>query len=255
MLRRLSTRLNYLSGMKTWTLSILLTAALLSGCAGLSAGDIIDLGDRNAPLTEQTVIDGLKEALRIGSERTSSTLSARGGFSDNPLLRVALPEELDRVASTLRTVGMGAQVDSFEILMNRSAERAAGEAVDVFVSAIRGMTIADAFSILNGPDDAATEYFRERTTDELTARFTPVVNEVMNRIGVYNQYQEVVRLYNAVPLTRPVSLDLTAYITDRTLQGLFSTLATEEKRIRDDPVARTTALLQRVFGSRSSNTR
>ena len=233
---------------RTLFLFILSAVMFCSSCAGLSAEDIFDLTDRDAPLTERTVIDGLKQALQIGTERTSETLSAKGGFSDNAILRIALPNELDPVARALRTIGMGSRVDSFETMMNRAAEFAAGESIDVFVSAIQSMSISDAFGILNGPENAATEYFRERTSEDLRARFSPVVNNVMDRIGVYQQYQDVVRVYNSIPLSKPVSLDLTEYITDLTLTGLFSVLADEEKKIREDPVARTTALLQRVFG-------
>lgn len=235
--------------LRSLPLSIVLSAIMFgSSCAGLNASDIFDLTDDSAPLTEKTVVDGLKEALRVGTERTSQSLSSKGGFSENALLRIPLPKELDTVTSALRTIGMGSRVDSFETMMNRAAENAAGESVDVFVSAIRSMSISDAFTILNGPENAATEFFRERTAADLKIRFTPVVNSVMDRVGVYQQYQDVVRIYNSIPLSKPVSLDLTEYITDLTLAGLFTTLAGEEKKIREDPLARTTALLQRVFG-------
>jgi hypothetical protein len=223
----------------------------LGSCATLSSENIIDLTDPNAPLTERTVVNGLKQALRIGTERASSSLSARGGFSDNPLVRIAIPEDLRGVAAALRTIGMTEQVDSFETLMNRAAETAAGEAIDVFAEAILSMTIEDAFGILNGPNDAATTYFHERTSVALEERFRPIVNDVMQRVGLYRQYQDVLRLYNALPFAQPVTLDMTEYITDEALEGLFTVLAQEERRIREDPVARTTELLQRVFGRRN----
>ena len=142
--------------------NVLLVATLSTGslsCAGLQVGDIFDPSNPDAPLTESTVIDGLKEALRVGKERTSSSLSALGGFTDHALLRIVLPDEFETVAGTLRRVGLGSQVDDFETTMNRAAERAAGEAVDVFVSAIRGMSVQDAFGILQGPDNGLlTDY-------------------------------------------------------------------------------------------------
>ena len=231
--------------------AILAGLLFLSSCATLSSEDIIDLTDPNAPLTERTVVNGLKQALRIGTERASSTLSARGGFSENRLVRIPIPEDLRGVAAALRTIGMTEQVDSFETLMNRAAETAAGEAVDVFAEAILSMTIEDAFGILNGPNDAATTFFRERTSVALEERFRPVVTDVMERVGLFRQYQDVLLLYNALPFAQPVTLDLTEYITDKALDGLFLTLAEEERRIREDPVARTTELLRRVFGRQS----
>ena len=217
-------------------------------CAGLQLSDVFDT---QAPLTESTVIDGLKEALRIGTERTSSSLSARGGFSDNLLLRIVYPDELASVTRTLRRIGLDSQVDEFETNMNRAAEQAAGEAIDVFVSAIGRMSVQDAFGILDGADDAATTYFQERTSEELRIRFAPVVNGVMEDVGVYQAYTSIIDAYNTIPLTTPVSFDLEEHILDGTLSGLFSVLADEELRIREDPLARTTALLKRVFGPKS----
>lgn len=203
------------------------------------------------PLDEGTVATGLEQALRVGTERTTSSLSKPGGFASDPGLRLRLPGELGRLAQALRTIGLGAQVDALEASMNEAAEQAAGQAAPVFASAISSMSIADAFAILNGPEDAATRHFQDRTSEALRARFEPVVRASIAQVGLYGLYADLVARHEAIPFAtgRP-SLDLEAYVTDRTLEGLFSRLATEEARIREDPAARTTALLRRVFGAR-----
>jgi len=145
-------------------------------------------------------------------------------------------------------VGLGDHVDRFVILMNRAAEQASGLAVDPFADVVRQMTIADAFGILRGQPDAATVYFRDATEDSLRARFQPVVARAMGEIGLYDDYESLLDLYDLLPFTDMPSLNLTEYITDSTLDGLFHTLAAEEGRIRSDPIARTTDLLRRVFG-------
>ncbi len=229
---------------------LLVAAVVLSlACAelqGLDVGRVLAIG---APLDEATVARGLREALEVGTERTARTLSEPGGFGADPVLRLRLPGELDTLANTLRRVGFSSQVDELEEAMNRAAERAAAESVPVFASAIAEMTIADAFEILNGPDDAATVYFRERTESALAARFEPVVSDAMRRVGLYEAYRTLVARYEAIPLTKPPALDLEDYVTDRTLAGLFGELALEEARIRRDPAARSTVLLRRVFGA------
>jgi hypothetical protein len=204
-------------------------------------------GQTSAPLDEGTVTRGLQEALRVGTERAAGTLSAAGGFSDNQLLRIGLPDEYQRVASALRGIGLGGQVDELELSMNRAAEKAAGEATPVFASAISSMTVTDAFGILNGEADAATRYFEARTSDELRSRFTPVVTEAMSSVGVYQALQDVTAAYDALPFAKPPATDISAWVTDGALSGLFSTLAEEEQKIRDDPSARSSALLRQVF--------
>ncbi len=239
-----------------------LRAALLLGavfmalisCANLDTQMILDtLGDGGA-LDEATVAAGLKEALEVGTGRAVETGSTVDGFLGNALIRIALPEQFDDVASTLRNVGLGSKVDELELAMNRSAERASGEARGVFWDAIRGMSISEAFEILRGPDDAATLYFRERTENELRRRFEPIVQEKMGEVGLYNVYDEVSAYYDALPFVETPALDLDAYITDGALNGLFTLLAGEEKLIREDPIARTTALLRKVFGSSEART-
>jgi len=228
------------------TVSIALIALML-GCAEMQNFDLGSLAN-SAPLSESTVVSGLKEALEIGTERAASTLSAAGGFSGNSLLRIGLPDEYLQVASLLRSAGFGGAVDELELTMNQAAEKAAGEATPVFASAITSMSVSDAFQILNGPSDAATRYFEGKTSDALRARFTPVVTNAMEQVGVYQALQDVTAMYDRIPFAgKPAATDFTGYVTDGALSGLFSTLADEEKKIRDDPSARSTALLRQVF--------
>ena len=221
----------------------------LPACTGVDPGIFDGILNTQRPLDEATVAAGLREALAVATGRSVETLSSMDGFLGNALLRIAVPEQFESAASTLRNVGLGSQVDAFETAMNRSAERACGEARQVFWDQIRAMSIADAFGILRGADDAATQYFRTRTEATLRARFTPIVQDKMSEVGLYGLYNDLADAYDALPLTTRPALDLDAYITDRALDGLFTTLAGEEARIREDPVARTTDLLKRVFGS------
>ena len=224
-----------------------LPAFLLASCASLSMQDVNDLFSGSTPLTQETVAAGLREALQTGTERASGRLSVTDAFAGVAARRIGIPDELETIASRLRTLGLGPQVDDFELRMNRAAEQAAARAVPVFAQAVRQMTIADAFAILDGPDNAATAYFQDRTTAALTEAFTPVVQSVMEEAGVFRVYEDLVARYAALPFTRAPSVNLVGHIVERTTGVLFNELAVEERRIREDPAARTTDLLKRVF--------
>jgi hypothetical protein len=231
--------------------SFVLAVLGAQGCSGFdpnALGQILDTRS-NGELDNGTVVAGLKEALQIGTERTVQVTSRPGGFFDNPRIRIPLPESLESVASKMRTFGLGSTVDEFELAMNRGAERAAGEATDVFWNAIRTMTFQDAMGILRGSNTAATDYFRGRTTEDLRGRFRPIVREKLGEVGLYRTWDRLVQAYTALPATQAPTLDLEGYVTERALGGLFETLATEETRIREDPAARTTKLLRDVFGA------
>lgn len=229
---------------------VLLAAALLvaaCGGGGSLGGLLPALPSRG--LDESTVVAGLKQALEVGSRNAVALTSRADGFLGNPAIRIPLPKGLEPMGKALRTVGFGGQVDELEVAMNRAAERAAGEATDVFVSAIGQMSFADARGILRGGDTAATDYFRRTTSDELRRRFEPIVGQKMQEVGLVQLYEGLVAHYASLPFARKPSLDLRSYVTERGLEGLFQVLAEEEQRIRTDPAARTTELLQRVFGS------
>ncbi len=222
----------------------------LGGCAQSQIDELLEIAGLapEGSLSEPTVVAGLKEALRVGTGRTVALTSKQSGYFDNPLIRIALPHELDPTARALRALGFGAKVDELERAMNRAAERAAGEATPVFLDAIASMSINDAYGILQGGDRAATDYVQGRTRGTLARRFEPIVDESMHKVGLVQLWDALLARVAILPLVPEPDLDLGAYVTDRALVGLFSVLAQEETRIRQDPAARTTELLRRVFG-------
>jgi hypothetical protein len=204
-----------------------------------------------APLTDSTTASGLKEALKVATERAVKTTSQTNGFLDNPKIRIPLPGQLEGVATALRGIGLGAQVDELETSMNHAAEKASAEATPVFVDAISQMSFKDASGVLQGGDTAATQYFEKKTTDPLRTKFSPIVGEAMKDVGVTKLYDQLVGQYTkAVPFASAPKLDLNGYVTDQTLKGLFTVVGEEEKKIRTNPTARATDLLKQVFGAR-----
>lgn len=226
-------------------------ALLLAGCAGLppELGSVLGAAGGAAPLSEHEIAAGLKEALAVGTERAVARVGVRDGFWLNRDVNIPLPESLRKVEKTLRTFGQGAKVDEFHLSLNRAAEAAAPEAAAIFGDAIRAMTLADARQILQGPNDAATDYFRGRTHATLAARFQPIVAKATASVGATKKYKDLsARVTKVMPGYELQDID--AYVTDKALAGLFRTLAAEELKIRQDPAARSTELLKRVFGSR-----
>jgi len=235
---------------RQWLLILLLAAT--AGCSDLSR---IATQFPQAPgatgLDGSTIVAGLREALQIGTTRTTEATGRVDGFLGNALIRIALPDSYQRIADAMRRVNLGSQVDELEVAMNRAAEKAAGEARTVFWDTIRAMTITDGLRILQGGDMAATEYFRGKTSATLQSRFQPIVQAKMQEVGLYRLHNDLANAYLSLPFSRKEHLvDLDQYVTDRALRGLFTVLGQEEQRIRQDPAARTTELLRRVFGSR-----
>jgi hypothetical protein len=193
-----------------------------------------------AALDEPTVIAGLREALRVGTDRTVASTSRLDGYLANELIRIHTPESLTTMTTALRAVGMGRQVDELEVGMNRAAEQAAGEAGAVFWSGIQKMSVQDAWGILRGGDTAATDYFRRTTSGELRARFfAPIVEQKMSAVGLVKHYDGLVARYRALPLAALAKQppDLRAHVTDGALSGLFTVLGQEETKIRREPAA------------------
>ncbi len=207
------------------------------------------LGDlSSAGLTQSDVAAGLKEALTIGAQSSSNRLSLTDGFFGNNIHKIWMPEEAQKVEKALRAVGLGASVDKAVLAMNRAAEDAARTAGGIFVDAIRQMTISDAVRILKGGDTSATSYFRQATTQALVNAFKPIVNNALAKTNATNYWNEVFSLYNKIS-TRPVTTDLSAYVTNRAIDALFYEIKNEEIKIRTEPAARVTEILKRVFGS------
>ncbi|NVJ65796.1 MAG: DUF4197 domain-containing protein [Gammaproteobacteria bacterium] len=237
--------------MKNLTKSLIFIGLLfaLGSCKSTDVARVLDALNQQQGLSQQTVAAGLKQALQVGTEKTVFNTNRDGGFSNNPLIKILVPEKLDKVASTVRKIGLGSYVDQFELQMNRAAESAAGEAKAVFFDAISGMSWQDAWGILKGGDNAATDYFKQHTTAALTSRFKPIIQTNMQKVGFYNDYNKLIDTYNAIPFTQKQDLSIETYVTDKALDGLFTLVAEEEAKIRQDPLARTTELLRKVFAA------
>jgi len=220
------------------------------GCAdGASLAGVEDLLGGAGATGESRVVAGLKQALQIGTERAVEQTSRANGFLSNDAIRIGMPESLDGMAKGLRAIGFGQQLDEFEVAMNRAAEEASGEAAPVFWEAIGNMSFQDARGILDGGETAATDYFERVTREPLAKRFEPIVAARMQNVGVVARYNELVGRYAALPFAQKPSLSLEQYVTGGALDGLFHVLGQEERRIREDPAARTTDLLREVFRS------
>lgn len=200
-------------------------------------------------LTTDEIISGLKEALRVGTNNAISTLSKEDGFYGNSILKIPFPEEVKVVEEKLRSIGLNRMVDDFILNLNRGAEQAVTKAGPIFMDAIREISFADARNILNGPDNAATEYFRSKTSHPLTIAFKPEVQKTLDQVQVTKYWGDIMSAYNKIPFTTKVETDLAQYVTGKAIEGLFSRIAVEEKQIREDPVARVSDILKRVFGS------
>jgi hypothetical protein len=190
---------------------------------------------------------GLKEALSLGCDQAVAALGKEGGFSANPELRIPLPESIARLEKPLRYVGLGGQLDALEQSMNRAAEQAVPLARPLLRNALEQMTFADARAILAGPDDAATRYFEKKTRPRLQETFRPVVHDSLADTGVVRLYENLEQRMQKLPFSQALQFDLDGYVTQAALEGLFTLLAEQERLIREDPAARTTELLRKVF--------
>lgn len=235
-------------------LAPLVATVLATGCSGLppelqGVVGAAESAGLPAPVSESDIAEGLQQALLTGSRRAIARVGVHDGYWTHRDIVIPLPDELRKAEKTLRMLGQSQTVDEFHLSLNRAAEAAAPEAVSIFAAAIRGMTLSDARRILEGPNDAATQYFREKTVRSLTARFRPIVMQATSRVGVTRKYKDMTAKLGAyLPNARVQDLD--TYVTERALSGLFHALAEEEYRIRKDPAARSSEILRRVFGGR-----
>ena len=239
-----------------WILITAIVAAIFVSSPHAQAGAIDDLFKRlrnalgSTTLSEQDIIAGLKEALRIGTQNAVALVSRVNGYYKTEAIRIRLPESVRNAEKILRYAGFGSTVDRFEVSMNRAAEKAAPQATELFIDAIGQMTFADARKILDGPDDAATRYFERKTAAKLEARFKPLVANSMAEVGVTRYYRQLEKTLRSLSITQSAVFDLDQYVTGKAVRGLFVMLAREEAAIRKDPAARVTELLKKVFGSR-----
>lgn len=242
--------------MKRLIIALVVLPMLLAGAsAQTSIGDIwkkieqARQGKNANTLSDDKIVSGLKEALRVGTGRAVAETGRPDGFLKNAAIKILLPPKLQTAGKTLRMIGMGSQVDALETGMNRAAEQAAPQAKQIFLNAVMRMTFSDARQILTGGDTAATDYFRKQSSDELTKAFAPIVHQSMENVGVVRQYEKVMQNPMAASLAGNKDFNLDDYVVGKTVDGLFYMLGQEEKKIRKDPAAQTTAILKEVFGS------
>lgn len=233
-------------------LTIIFSAlVLLVSCAEMTqvmeeVNNTMNSGEQ--PLTNGEVISGLKEALTVGTKNSTSITSKLDGYYKNPEIFIPFPPEAIKVKEKVEALGMQKQVDEFVLTMNRAAETASKEATPIFVNAVKEMTIADGFAILNGGDNAATNYLRDKTSGQLKIKFNPVVKNAIEKVHVTKYWNPVINTYNKIPLVEKQNPNLDDYITTKAMDGLFIMIEKEEKNIRTNPVARVTDILKRVFG-------
>lgn len=226
---------------------LILTLALFQffGCAELQ--QVANQLPQGGALGNDQIANGLREALDMGIKKQVSKLTQPDGFLKNELVKIVLPQELQKVDKTLRDIGLASLADEGLKILNRAAEEAVSEATPIFVNAVRGITFADARNILLGGDDAATQYLTQATQTELYAKFNPVIKSSFQKVGADKIWGNLITKYNSLPLTNDVNPDLTDYVTNEALQGVFTMIAVEEKEIRTKVSSRTTTLLKQVF--------
>lgn len=224
---------------------------LYAGCSSSqisqTLGEVNKALELEQPLTTAEVGEGLKEALIKGISNGSDLASRVDGYFKNPKIKIPFPPEAKKVEDKLRQLGFDKDVDRFIMTLNRGAEEAAKEAKPIFVTAIKSMTIQDAWGILKGEPDAATQYLKRTTSIQLREKFKPVIKDALTKVNATKYYGDIVNTYNQVPFVQDVNPNLDDYATDKAMEGLFLLISEEERKIREDPLARTTDLLKRVF--------
>ncbi|MBL7757998.1 MAG: DUF4197 domain-containing protein [Chitinophagaceae bacterium] len=202
-------------------------------------------------VSEAEAGQGIKEALTQGVTNAVLNLNKTDGFFGNQLYKMLLPPDAQKIETTLRKVGMGSQVDKAVLAINRGAEEAVGFAKPIFVDAIKEITIQDALKLVSGGKDAATQYFKQKTTEKLIAAFTPSVKTSLDNVGATKYYDDIVNAYNGLPTTlKKVNPDLTSFVVGKAVDALFDQVAKEEANIRANPLARTSDILKKVFGGK-----
>jgi len=233
--------------MKKLAIGILL-GTLAFGCAEMTQvmEEVNDMASTPS-LTNGEVVKGLKQALEIGAKNSTGLASKVDGYYKNPAIFIPFPPEAIKVKEKVEALGMGSQVEKFEMTMNRAAETAAKEAAPIFINAITSMTISDGFAILKGGDNAATQYLINKTSSQLKIKFDPIVKNATNQVQVTKYWNPIISTYNKIPFVDKMNPDLDDYITTKAMDGLFLMIEKEEKKIRTNPLARVTDLLKKVF--------
>lgn len=230
--------------MKKIVLSFI-TLIFLSSCAELQ--QVVNQLPQSGIISQAEIASGLRQALNFGIEKQVTKLTQENGFYKNSLVKILLPSELQKVDKTLRDIGLGNLADEGLKVLNRAAEDAVKEATPIFVNAVKEITFADAKNILLGPDNAATSYLQTKTTSPLYGKFSPVIKKSLDKVGATSVWANIINKYNSIPLTNNVNPDLTDYVTNEALEGVYTMIAVEEKDIRNKVSSRTTDLLRKVF--------
>jgi putative intracellular protease/amidase len=241
---------------KVYTYLVGTCLLLATGCdvqSQAQLGNILKQIPTTANPSSTEIALGIKQALELGTAAGADKLSAKDGFLGNMAVRIAFPEEARKVESTLRTLGLGSLADNVVTSLNRAAEDAAKEAKPIFTSAIKQMTLTDATNILLGNQDAATNYFKRVTTAQLMEKFKPVVTSSLNKVGATKYWTDAATKYNTIPLVKSVNPDLSEYVAQKAIEGMFIQIAQEELQIRTNINSRSTTLLQKVFGYADRN--
>jgi hypothetical protein len=236
---------------RIFVFTLLISMTLTSCGQKINFGKILDEVAKSTQggLSQGEIAAGLKEALQVGINLGADKASLTDGYFKNPRIKIPFPEDVKKIETTLRNIGLGGEVDKFVLALNRGAEEAAKEAKPIFISAIRQMTITDAINILKGEKDAATQFLKRTTSTQLAAAFEPSVVKALEKTQASRYYTDLANVYNKVPFVTKVNPDLKGYATQKAIDGLFLLVADEEAKIRENPLARTTELLRRVFGS------
>jgi hypothetical protein len=213
-----------------------------------SVGKMLGMPGAKSALSNEEIIGGLKEALQVGAKKGTAKLSSVDGFFKDAVIKILMPEEAKKAEKTLRNMGLGKQVDNAILSMNRAAEDAAKSAAPIFINAIEGMSFQDALSILRGGDNAATTYLKDKTTISLIEAFRPVIENSLTKVDATKYWNSLFTTYNKFS-SEKVNTDLSAYVTEKALTGIFYQVAQEEQKIRKDPFARTSDLLKKVFSN------
>jgi hypothetical protein len=220
-------------------------ALQLVGCNELQ--QVVNQLPQTGGVSNLDIAEGLREALNMGVDKQVNKLTQTDGFFKNELVKIVLPEELQKVDKTLRDIGLGNLADQGLKVLNRAAEDAVKEATPIFVDAVKGITFNDAKNILLGNDDAATQYLTNATQSALYTKFNPVIKSSFEKVGADQIWNNLITKYNNIPLTKKVNPDLTDYVTNEALNGVYTMIAVEEKEIRTKVSSRTTELLRKVF--------
>jgi len=226
---------------------------MLSACSGSgnilqTVGDVLsEVEGGGQAVTDLDIQNGLKEALTKGLIKGVNVVSKENGYFSNPKIKIPWPDDVKKVETRLRSMGLDKQVDKVVLTLNRAAEEAATKAKPIFLNAIKQMTFSDAMNILKGENNAATNFLKRTTTNQLTAEFRPVIDNALQSTNGTKYWGDIINTYNKIPLVEKVNPDLTGFVTGKAMDGLFTMVEKEELKIRKDPVARTTELLKKVF--------